>query len=152
MHAGDLDGSSTPNGNFWNANVLITIHNSGENPVANATVNGSWSSGATGTGSCVTNLNGQCTISRNNLRGSINSITFSVSSVTHDSNSYQPGSNHDPDGDSNGTTIIVFQDGEPVPTATPSPTATPVAGVVVHIGDLDGSAVQQGSRWDATEN
>jgi hypothetical protein len=151
MHVGDLDGSSTINGNRWNANVLVTIHNASENPVANATINGSWSNGTSGSGSCVTNGSGQCTISKNNLRNNVNSVTFTVNSVTHASNTYQSGGNHDPDGDSNGTSIIVFKDGPPEPTATPGPTVTPVPGVAMHVGDLDGSATTlQSNRWSAT--
>ena len=34
MHVGDLEGSSSSNGGRWNANVLITIHDGNENPVA----------------------------------------------------------------------------------------------------------------------
>lgn len=149
MHVGDLDGSSTINGNRWNANVLVTIHDSGESPVANATVSGSWSNGSSGNGSCVTNGSGQCTISKNNLRNNVNNVTFTVSNVTHTSNSYQSGNNHDPDGDSNGTAIVVSQAGEPEPTVTP--TATPPPGGVIHVGDLDGSTLLTGSnRWSAT--
>ncbi|MFZ0544488.1 MAG: hypothetical protein WAM60_03585 [Candidatus Promineifilaceae bacterium] len=168
LHVGDLDGSSTINGNRWNANVLITIHDSSENPLANATVNGSWSSGANGSGSCVTNGSGQCTISRDNIRGNRDSVIFTVNTVTHAANTYQAGDNHDPDGDSNGTNIEVFQEGAPEPTATPeptstpgptatpsptstpTPTATPGSGTVIHVGDLDGSATIDGNRWSAT--
>jgi hypothetical protein len=107
---GDLDGStSTSQGNRWNATVTITIHDSGDSPVANATVNGSWSNGANGSGSCVTNGSGQCSITRNNLRSNFSAVTFTVDSVTLAGNSYDSGANHDPDGDSDGTVIIVVQ-------------------------------------------
>jgi hypothetical protein len=147
MHVGDLDGSSTINGNRWNAHVLVTVHDAGENPVANANVTGTWSNGATGGGNCVTNVNGQCTVSKNSLKSNVNSVTFTVSGVTHASNTYQSGSNHDPDGDSNGTSITVLKSGTP---PTPTPTATPPPGATVHVGDLDGTASQTGTRWNAT--
>jgi hypothetical protein len=150
MHVGDLDGSSTPNGNRWNANVLITVHDGGENPVSNATVNGSWSNGASGSSNCVTNGSGQCSGSQENIRNNIDDVTFTVSSVTHTNNNYNAAANHDPDGDSNGTVIVVFQAGPPPPTPTPGPTPTPAPGVVVHVGDLDGSGVIDGNRWSAT--
>jgi hypothetical protein len=71
MHVGDLDGSSAPAPrNHWNANVTITVHDANENPVANATVSGTWSAGTGGSDSCT---------------------------------------NHDPDGDSNGTSIVILQ-------------------------------------------
>lgn len=108
MHVGDLDASSSnSNGNRWNAHVTITVHDDSENPVANATVSGSWSNGANGSGSCVTDGAGQCTITRNNVKGNRSSVTFTVTNVTHASNSYDAGDNHDPDGDSNGSTINV---------------------------------------------
>ncbi len=151
MHVGDLDGSSVQNGGRWNATVNITIHDSGENPVANATVNGSWSNGANGSGSCLTDGSGQCQITKNNVKNNQSEVTFTVTSVTHASNSYQAGSNHDPDGDSNGTSINVFKDGPPEPTSTPGPTATPGPSVVMHVGDLDGSSSpSNGNRWNAT--
>jgi hypothetical protein len=150
MHVGDLEGSSTIFGNRWSADVLVTIHDDSENPLANASVSGSWSNGTSGSGNCVTNGSGQCTITRNNLRGNISDVTFNVSSVTHASNTYQASANHDPDGDSNGTSIVVFKDGPTPPTATPEPTATPGPGGVIHVGDLDASTTSLGNRWEAT--
>lgn len=108
MHVGDLDAStSTGRGGKWNATVTITVHDSGEALVADATVNGSWSNGTSGSGSCVTNGSGQCSVTRNNIRRNANSVTFTVTSVTHASLAYAPGDNHDPDGDSDGTVIVI---------------------------------------------
>lgn len=148
-HVGDLDGSATLSGNRWNANVTITVHNGSEAPVAGATVSGSWSAGATGTGSCVTNAGGQCTVTKTNINGGVASVTFSVTNVTAAGLTYAPGSNHDPDADSNGTSIVVPKTGGPTPTPTPSPTPGP--GGVMHVGDLDGGSVSApNNRWDAT--
>lgn len=150
MHVGDLDGSSNIHGNRWDADVLVTIHDAGENPVADATVNGTWSNGINGSGSCLTNGSGQCTITRTDIRGNRDSVTFTVDNVTHASNSYQPGDNHDPDGDSDGTTIVVFKEGPPGPTPTPTMTPTPGPGGEIHVGDLDGSGITlSGNRWQA---
>lgn len=108
IHVGDLDSStSSGNGGKWNATVTITVHDSGENPVANATVSAAWSNGVTGSGSCVTDGSGSCSISRNNIRRNTNSVTFSVTNVSDATNSYAPGSNHDPDGDSDGTAMVI---------------------------------------------
>ena len=107
MHVGDLDGSGRYTfGTFrWVADVTITVHDSSENPVANATVSGSWSTG--GTSSCTTNSSGTCTVTSGTLTRRDASTTFTVSNVTHASLTYQPADNHDPDGDSNGTSITV---------------------------------------------
>jgi len=64
MHVGDLDGSSTRQSNRWKAIVTITLHDASHNPLAKATVTGTWSNGATGTASCTTGSNGQCCLQR----------------------------------------------------------------------------------------
>lgn len=110
MHVGDLDGSSTAGSRGkWNAAVTITIHNGNDIPLSGATVSGSWSGGGSGSGSCTTNGSGQCTVSKNNISQNGSSITFTVTNVTHSSNTYSAGANHDPDGDSNGTAITVLK-------------------------------------------
>ena len=151
MHVGDLDGSTTPGSrNTWNAHVTITVLDANNNPVSNANVAGSWSSGASGSASCTTGSSGQCTVDKNNLKGSVSSVTFTVTTVSHPTNTYNSAANGDPDSDSNGTTIIVYQNGAPQPTPTPLPTATPGSGGTMHIGDLDGiSTTGSRGRWNA---
>jgi len=109
MHVGDLDGSSTSQGGTWTAIVTITVHDAAENPVADATVNGTWSLGASGADSCVTDANGQCTVQQSGIKKKDGSAVFTIDSVTHASLSYLSASNHDPDGDSNGTAITVLK-------------------------------------------
>ena len=106
VHVGDLDASSVISGSRWNATVTVTVHDASEAPVPNVTVNGSWSNGTTGTGSCTTGANGTCSISRTSLKTSVSSVKFSISGLSA-SDPYQSSANHDPDGDSNGTTIVV---------------------------------------------
>jgi hypothetical protein len=109
MHIGDLDGSSSPgNHNRWVANVTITVHDQ-LGPVSVATVGGEWSDGASGSDSCETDDLGQCTVTKNNIKGNQSTVTFTVTDVTEISHVYQPGANHDPDGDSDGTRITVLQ-------------------------------------------
>ncbi len=108
MHVGDLAAAtSTGQRGKWNATVTVTVHDTGEAAVANATVNGSWSNGANGSDSCVTNGSGQCSITKNNINKNSQSVTFTVTSVSHASLAYAAGSNHDPDGDSDGTTMVI---------------------------------------------
>jgi hypothetical protein len=150
MHVGDLDSSSVQYGSRWDASVYITIHNANENPVVNATVNGSWSNGANGSNTCNTDSNGQCTISKNSLKNSVGDVTFTITSVTHTNYDYEVGNNHDPDGDSDGTIVVVYKDWQPGPTATPEPTVTSDPDAAIHIGDLDGSSTAgNGNRWNA---
>jgi len=85
------------------------VHAGGtEGAVSNATVTGSWL-GATGATSCVTGSTGTCSMSATGIRKNTSSVTFSVSSVTHNSLSYRSIDNHDPDGDSTGTAINVLK-------------------------------------------
>jgi hypothetical protein len=107
MHLGDLDGTSTSQGGRWTATVTITLHDANHNPLANATVTGKWSNGATGTATCTTGSNGQCTVSKSGIRNGKGRVTFTVNNVTRASYTYASASNHDPDGSSNGTRIIV---------------------------------------------
>lgn len=109
MHIGDLDRSSVlaGRGGKWQATVTITVLDSSEAAVAGATVGGSWSAGANGSGSCVTNASGQCDIARSNINRNSASVSFTVTTVSHGTLAYASGDNHDPDGDSNGTVIVV---------------------------------------------
>jgi hypothetical protein len=107
LHVGDLDRSASGQGKHWTASVTITVHNNNHAAVANATVNGSWGGGTSGSASCLTNSSGQCTVSKSGLvKRQVSSVTFTVSGVSG-SLAYQPSANHDPDSDSNGTTITV---------------------------------------------
>jgi len=107
FHVGDLGGFSLSSGNTWQAQVRITLHDSVELPVAGANVVITWSGGYTGTGSCQTNFNGICTLFSGSVSKSTSSITATVTEVSYTNWTYTPTANHDPDGDSNGTTIDI---------------------------------------------
>ncbi len=107
-HAGDLDGSSaTIKRNIWAATVTITVHDENHNLLANASVTGTWTGGASGTGTCTTNSLGKCAVSTGNISNKKPSTTFSVNNITAAGRTYQAAANHDPDGDSDGTSITV---------------------------------------------
>ncbi|MEO8639149.1 MAG: S8 family serine peptidase [Chloroflexota bacterium] len=107
MHVGDLDRSSASNGSTWTASVTVLIHSGTGVAVANASVTGRWSNG--GTVTCVTDGSGVCTVSKSGIRKNVGSVTFTVISVTGANLSYVSSANHDPDGDSNGTSITVLK-------------------------------------------
>jgi len=108
IHVGDLDGSSANAARGrWQASVLLRLHDANDDPVADMTVSGSWSNGAKGSGSCVTNADGSCVLSKSNIKGNVSSVVLTVSSATGTNVIYDSAANHDPDGDSNGNTIIV---------------------------------------------
>jgi hypothetical protein len=104
VHVGDLDATSTSQGQKWIAYVTITVVDSDETPVSEATVSGSWSIG--GTSSCVTE-EGTCTVDLSGIFSKrTTSVDFAVTGVTG-SLTYQAGDNVDPDEDSDGTVITV---------------------------------------------
>jgi len=108
LHVGDLDGTPTLSKKNWSAKVTITVQGASEDPVPGAVVTGSWSTG--GSGSCTTGTTGTvgtCTITRNNIAGSASSTTFAVSAVTKSGYTYNATANHDPDGSSNGTSVVI---------------------------------------------
>jgi subtilisin family serine protease len=109
MHVGDLDGSSSANRSRWDATVAITVLDASGSPVSGATIDGVWSEGASGGGSCVTDASGACDISKRNIKKNVSSVAFAVDGISHATMIYDPSANGDPDGDSDGTRITVLQ-------------------------------------------
>jgi hypothetical protein len=108
MHVGNLDGSSAAqNQRRWRATVTITVHDANENLLSGVTVSGAWGSGTSGTGSCTTGADGTCSITSSTIANSQTSVSFTVSDLSLSGYTYDPSANHDPDGDSNGTTITI---------------------------------------------
>jgi hypothetical protein len=94
MHIGNLEGASVPGSRGkWDAEVTVTLHKGDHSvlSVAGATVSGSWSGSGKGTGSCVTNVSGQCTITKSNVRG--DSVTLAVTGVSLAGYTYNDGDN-----------------------------------------------------------
>jgi hypothetical protein len=106
MHVGDLDASaSIGSRGRWNAEVTITIHDESESPVSNADVRGAWSGGADA--QCTTDSSGQCTVTYADISRGSKSVTFAVDNVEYTGFGYESADNHDPDGDSDGTSITI---------------------------------------------
>lgn len=108
-HVGDLDGTSIFAGPRWQATVTITILEENGDSVSGATVTGDWSSGYTGTAVCTTDSSGVCSVTSGEMRSKSKSATFVVTNVDHATLTYDPTANNDPDGDSDGTTIVVLK-------------------------------------------
>jgi len=102
LHVGDLDGTRSTKSGPWSATVTIEVHLANHLPIANAVVTSTWSTGATA--SCTTNAAGRCWVSRSGLAPG-KAASLSVTGVTHPKFPYSAAGNHDPDGDSNGTTF-----------------------------------------------
>ena len=111
IHVGDLDASILNYfGLYWKPTVTITIHNNAHTIMPRVIVDFTWSGGVTRTGRCLTNTKGQCAATPGLLRNSsVTTVTLNITKLTlyRSTISYNPAANHDPDGDSNGTTIVI---------------------------------------------
>jgi serine protease AprX len=107
LHVGDLDKASAKSGSKWTARVTILVHDDLEQPVSGVTVTGKWSNGATGTVTCTTDAGGLCTVTKTGLNTKTTSVTFTVTGLTKSPLTYLATANHDPDGESSGTVIVV---------------------------------------------
>jgi hypothetical protein len=109
VHVGDLDGAGTrQNSTKWKATVTITVHDANHAARSGVLVSGAWSGGTSGSATCTTGTSGQCSVSKSNLsRSSVSSVTFTVNNLTLAGYTYNAIANHDPDGGSNGTAIVV---------------------------------------------
>jgi hypothetical protein len=105
LHVGDLDGTAAKDGKTWTATVLIAIHATDHSPVAGVQVSGSWSAYGTSVNQCTTGSDGTCTVTFAGIKRK--SVSFTVTAAMLTGRPYQPAQNHDDDGDSNGSTIVV---------------------------------------------
>jgi len=108
MHVGDLDGAKDLKGKSgrWEVFVTVTIHDENLNPVANAMITGEWTGATAGSVSGTTGSDGTVTFSTGNMSGGT-SVTFTVADVIHETLVYDDTADHDPDPDSDGTSITV---------------------------------------------
>jgi hypothetical protein len=112
IHVGDLDGMTSRSGNTWSATVEITVHDADHNPLNGATVVGHWSQIGLNSDTCTTGElggNGTCIVLFPSLKRSVSFVNMTVVSVTYAGKTYDRTFNHDPDGDSNGTTIRLLR-------------------------------------------
>jgi hypothetical protein len=66
-----------------------------------------WSGGTSGSAQAVTDASGQCTFESESLLKRNGTATLTVTGVSHTDYAYDATANHDPDGDSDGTSITV---------------------------------------------
>ena len=109
MHVGDLEDTLSRVAKGWDVAVVITVHDAGHDPVANATVEGvfrvdAWTSNDL---SCGTDTSGQCVIDHKAIPEKAGG-TFEVTGL-QGILAYDPAQNHDSGPDSNGTIIRLDQ-------------------------------------------
>ena len=109
VHVGDLDGTSARIGARWQATVTLTAHDGDHATLPGVTFTGHWSGDVAG--SCTTGANGQCNIVSGLFNRTRTKVTFAATDASVGGYTYDPAANHDPDGDSNGTTITINRPG-----------------------------------------
>jgi hypothetical protein len=90
----------------WQGKVTIRVHDPAHKAVSNAIVLGVWSNNSNVTRNC-TVRKGTCVMTSDTLATSTSTVTFAVTGISHATLAYDPVANHDPDGDSSGTTITM---------------------------------------------
>lgn len=109
MSVVDLDAAAVAaRGGKWEAQVTVTVHDDLGAVVPGVNVNGSWSNGANGSGTCTTDASGVCQIAKGGLKNNIPSVVFSITGIDG-SLTYNAGNNSDPDTDSDGSVITVVK-------------------------------------------
>jgi PKD repeat protein len=104
LHVADLDAYSFRLfRRFWGTTVTITVKDAGDSPVAGATVSGVFSDGPT-LFQCITDHSGECWVE--GYQYWLKCLTFTVVDVYHQALDYHPEDNFDPDGESDGTSIV----------------------------------------------
>jgi len=78
-----LDGFGEPagKGGRWQATVSVEIRDDLGHLVAGAQVSGTWIAGTNGAGSCTTDAEGLCLISKGGLKGNVGAVTFAIDTV-----------------------------------------------------------------------
>jgi hypothetical protein len=85
IYLNDLQGSAEVSRNKWSVTVTATVIDTNDIPVQGATVNGVWSGAASGSASCTTDSNGNCSLIKGGLSTRNPSVTFTVSDIAHSS-------------------------------------------------------------------
>ena len=112
VHSGDLDGRARVSGTRWQAVVTVVVHDDADARVSGATVSATFTpeSGGAFSASCTTTTAGRCQMRSPRMATATNSfVTMTIDSITAAGFTYDAGQNHDPDGDSDGTTIVVLR-------------------------------------------
>ena len=107
LHIGDIDALKTVKSSTWQVKFTLKVDNISHVGVNGVTIAGAFSGGYVGTATCKTNSSGICSVNSPNMAKSVHSITWTVTGLTYPAGQYDPSANHDPDGDSNGTFMVV---------------------------------------------
>lgn len=129
VHVGDLDRQIGADASGWWAQATVRVHSANHRAVSGVIVTGTWTGGTNGTAQCTTNGNGYCNLKVSAIPASVSNVTFTVDNLSKAGRFYSSAANHDPDGDSSGTTIAIS-----------SP-------FLIHVSDLDRQIGTDAMGW-----
>jgi len=92
--------------NKWKASVEIAINDNNDYSVDGVTVNGTWSGGYNGSGSCITQ-EGTCSVTSGDINIHKSQTTFTIQNILSPNFTYNPIENHDGVGDTDGLNITI---------------------------------------------
>ena len=107
LHVGDIDALKTVKSTTWQVKFTLKVDNASHVGVSGVTISGAFSGGYVGVATCRTNNSGICSVNTPNMLKSVTSVTWTVAGLTYPASQYDSSANHDPDGDSNGTFMVV---------------------------------------------
>ena len=107
VHIGQLNGSTSNLGNMWTADVIITVVNASDQPMADAVVSGIWDQSEGVDHICQTDINGECSLISPPIRKNIKQTTLAINNVDHPESTYVADEDHDPDSITQGTSIRI---------------------------------------------
>jgi PKD repeat protein len=87
--------SKSGNTNYWSADVTAVIHGLNERAIAGATVTAVWSEAVVKTVTCVSDLDGRCTLKSGTLSYRRGTVTLKVTSVVAPGSVYDAPASHD---------------------------------------------------------
>lgn len=106
IHVADLDPTPTLQKRAWTARARILVHTGTHSTSSGVVVTGTFSTGQTL--SCTTNSRGLCSLSVSGLsKTAVLSVVFTVTNLSRSGYTYYPSANHDPESDSDGTTLVI---------------------------------------------
>jgi len=143
VHVADLDDSSVVNGNLWTPTVTVTARDNLGNLASGAVVHGTWGNGLSGSFLCFADASATCsgTYSAAIDIGTAPTGSLTITDVSWSIHPYASSDNTDPDGDSNGTVIMLN-----APDVPPGPTGASM----MFVSDLEGFGKKKGRRrWQA---
>jgi PKD repeat protein len=87
---------TSPSGltNYWNANITVVVHDTGERPIAGATVTAAWTGAVVKTSTCVTDLAGKCVLKSGTLSYGRSWVTTNVTAIAAPDSFYDRSASH----------------------------------------------------------